>query len=78
MSARSLQRRLAEEQTSFHALLDELRRELARHDLERRTTPIEAVAYLMGFSEVSAFTRAGAPMVRSPPARMRKPGGGGR
>jgi AraC-like DNA-binding protein len=58
MSARSLQRRLAEEETSFRALLDDARRELARHHLERRATPIEAIAYLTGFSEPSAFTRA--------------------
>lgn len=78
MSARSLQRRLAEEETSFSALLDDVRRELARHHLERRATPIEAVAYLTGFSEVSAFTRAARRWFGHTPARMREEAGGGR
>jgi AraC-like DNA-binding protein len=71
MSARSLQRRLAEEETSFRALLDDMRRELARHHLERRSTPIEAVSYLTGFSEVSAFTRAVRRWFGRTPARVR-------
>jgi AraC-like DNA-binding protein len=77
MSARSLQRRLAEEETSFRALLDEMRRELARHHLERRATPIEAIAYLTGFSEPSAFTRAVRRWFGRTPARMREEAGGG-
>ncbi len=77
MSRRSLQRRLAEEETTFRALLDHLRRDLARHHLERRATPIEAVAYLTGFSEVSAFTRAVRRWFGRTPARMREEAGGG-
>jgi len=78
MSARSLQRRLAEEETSFRALLDDLRRELAHHHLERRATPIEAIAYLTGFSEVSAFTRAARRWFGRTPARMREGAGNGK
>jgi AraC-like DNA-binding protein len=77
MSARSLQRRLAEEETSFRQVLDGVRRELARHHLERRATPIEAVAYLTGFSEVSAFTRAVRRWFGRTPARLREETGGG-
>jgi len=75
MSARSLQRRLADEQTSFRSLVDDLRRELARHHLERRATPIEAIAYLTGFSEVSAFTRAVRRWFGRTPARLREEAG---
>ena len=78
MSARSLQRRLAEEETSFRALLDDARRGLARHHLERRATPIEAIAYLTGFSEASAFTRAVRRWFGRTPAQVRDQAGGGR
>src|SRR5262245_32257283 len=77
MSARSLQRRLAEEGTSFRRLLDDERRKLARHHLERRATPIEAIAYLTGFSEASAFTRAVRRWFGRTPAQMRDEAGGG-
>ena len=39
-------------------MLAALRRDLAAEHLERQGTPIAEVAYLTGFSEVSAFTRA--------------------
>lgn len=72
MSARSLQRRLAEEETSFREVLEKLRRDLARNHLERHRTPIAAVAYLTGFSDVSAFTRAVRRWFGHTPARLRR------
>jgi AraC-like DNA-binding protein len=75
MSARSLQRRLAEEKTSFRALLDDVRRRVAHHHLERRATPIEAIAYLTGFSEASAFTRAVRRWFGRTPAQIREEAG---
>jgi AraC-like DNA-binding protein len=72
MSARSLQRRLAEEKTSFREVVEKLRRELARDHLERRRTPIAAVAYLTGFSDASAFTRAVRRWFGRTPARLRQ------
>jgi len=71
LSARSLQRRLAEEGTSFREILENLRRELASEHLEQHATPIAAVAYLTGFSEVSAFTRAVHRWFGRTPARLR-------
>jgi AraC-like DNA-binding protein len=71
LSARSLQRRLAEEGTSFREILESLRREIARQHLEKHVTPIAAVAYLAGFSEVSAFTRAVRRWFGRTPARLR-------
>lgn len=58
VSERSLQRRLREEGESFSTLLDELRaRHAAVYLREQQITQAE-VAYLLGFSDVSAFHRA--------------------
>ena len=58
MSARTLQRRLDEEGTSFAAVLDDTRRELAGAYMAQRDVSLADVSYLLGFSEQSAFTRA--------------------
>lgn len=58
LSARTLQRRLREEGTSHQDLLDEVRRELSRRYLQEPELAICEVAYLLGFSEPSAFHRA--------------------
>jgi AraC-like DNA-binding protein len=58
MSARTLHRRLEQEGTTFRRVLAEVRRELAvRHLTEGRLATGE-IAFLLGFSEVSAFHRA--------------------
>jgi AraC-like DNA-binding protein len=58
LSPRSLQRRLADEHTSFEGVLDELRRELALRYLDDSTLTTAEVAYLLGYSEPSPFHRA--------------------
>lgn len=58
MSVRTLHRRLSDEGTSHKQLLDGLRRELAATYLRERAVAISEVAYLLGFSEPSAFHRA--------------------
>ena len=58
MSERSLQRRLAEQDQTFDDLLDQLRRELAVRYLADRKIAISEVAFLLGYSEPSAFHRA--------------------
>ena len=58
MSARSLQRSLRAEGTSYQLLLDDVRRELAVRHLAVRGTSAAQVAFLTGFSEPSAFSRA--------------------
>ncbi|MEJ5868458.1 AraC family transcriptional regulator [Pseudokineococcus sp. 5B2Z-1] len=57
-SERTLQRRLAERGLAYSGLVDEARREVAEHLVERTGTPFAEVAYLAGFSEQSAFCRA--------------------
>jgi AraC-like DNA-binding protein len=58
MSARSVQRSLRAEGTSYQLLLDGVRRELAVRHLAVRGTSAAEVAFLTGFSEPSAFSRA--------------------
>lgn len=57
LSPRSLQRHLDEEGHAFGALLDEVRRELARAYLGQTDRPITAVAGLLGYATPSSFTR---------------------
>lgn len=58
MSSWSLQRRLREEGLTFSALVDKVRCEMATHYLQQRQLPISEMALLLGYSEVSAFSRA--------------------
>jgi AraC-like DNA-binding protein len=58
MSERTLRRRLREADTSFRALRDEVAVELANAYLRRRSLSASEVAFLLGFSEPSAFFRA--------------------
>ncbi|HEV2913416.1 MAG TPA: AraC family transcriptional regulator [Pyrinomonadaceae bacterium] len=57
-SPRTLQRKLREEGTSHQDLLDEIRRDLSKRYLCEPQMAICEVAYLLGFSEPSAFHRA--------------------
>jgi AraC-like DNA-binding protein len=58
MSPRTLQRHLSEEGTGFSELLDALRHELALEYVRDMQRPLGEVAYLLGYSELSAFLRA--------------------
>ena len=58
VAPRTLQRRLAEEDVSFNALIDETRREAAERLLADASLAVAEIAYLLGFSEPSAFHRA--------------------
>ncbi|WP_176511326.1 AraC family transcriptional regulator [Pseudomonas faucium] len=58
LSQRTLQRRLQEEGTSFQALLDDTRRELAEQYLAQPGMTLLETAYLLGFADPSNFYRA--------------------
>lgn len=58
ISVRQLQRELQTEGITFQKLLDATRKELALQQLKDPTIPIHAIAFLLGFSEPSAFNRA--------------------
>jgi AraC-like DNA-binding protein len=57
MTSRSLQRRLKDEATSFGAVRERVRRELAQRYLDDKLA-ISEISFLLGFSEPSAFFRA--------------------
>lgn len=71
MSERSIQRALGEEDTSFRQLVDEVRKELALEHLGRPGASATDVAFLLGFSEPSAFTRAFRRWTGSSPTQFR-------
>jgi len=58
MSDRTLQRRLADEKTSFKRLLTQARREQARTYLENPSMEMKEVAFLLGYEDQSSFYRA--------------------
>jgi AraC-like DNA-binding protein len=58
LSQRTLQRRLQEEGTSFQALLDETRQQLAEQYLAVPRMTLLEIAYLLGFADPSNFFRA--------------------
>lgn len=58
LSARTLQRRLAEEGVRFSTLLDEVRLEMAQRYLSAGRATLTEIAYLLGFSEPNSFFRS--------------------
>jgi AraC-like DNA-binding protein len=58
ISRRHLQNKLREEGTTYRVLLDELRKETSLKYLTRPEVPLFDIAFLLGFSEQSAFNHA--------------------
>lgn len=58
LSVRTLQRRLKEEQKSFRKILDEARKKKAHGYLVRQNISLSEIAFMLGFSEPSAFNQA--------------------
>jgi AraC-like DNA-binding protein len=58
MSPRSLQRQLKEHGVDFKQLMDDTRRRFALNYLRDRRNTLTDVAFLLGYSELSAFNRA--------------------
>jgi AraC-like DNA-binding protein len=58
LSAATLRRRLEDEGTTFREIVDEVRRGLAEQHLVDRRFGIGEIAFLLGFSNVSAFNKA--------------------
>jgi AraC-like DNA-binding protein len=74
MAPSTLQRRLAVDGTSFQALKDELRRDLAIVRLNTTTVPLAALADELGFADSAAFQRAFKNWTGSAPGAYRKGG----
>lgn len=58
VSVRTLQRRLNDENNNFKNLTDQLRREFALRYIDRNDINISEIAYMLGYNEVSSFTRS--------------------
>jgi AraC-like DNA-binding protein len=58
LSARSFQRRLAEERTSFRSLVRDQRRTLAESLIKDRSATVTAVAHTVGYAETAVLSRA--------------------
>ena len=58
VSARTLQRRLKKQGLDFKKLVDDTRHQLALEYLRDRENTLTQIAFLLGYSEVSAFNRA--------------------
>ena len=58
VTPRTLRRKLATEGVTFAGMLEELRLALARHYLAEHQLSISRIAWLLGYTEVSAFSHA--------------------
>lgn len=74
MSSRSLQRKLAEQNTSYKALLADTRRDLALSYIGAPHYSINEITYLLGFADTSSFTRAFRRWTGVPPGEYRDRG----
>jgi AraC-like DNA-binding protein len=72
LSVRSFHRRLSEQGMSFQTLTEQTRRELAEGFLREDGHSLAEIAFLTGFSEQSAFTRAFKRWLGVTPASYRK------
>jgi AraC-like DNA-binding protein len=77
-SASSLQRHLAGENTSFQALKDQLRRDIAIFRLNTSKVPLVKLAAELGFADAAAFQRAFKSWTGCPPGVYRRAGGASR
>jgi AraC-like DNA-binding protein len=58
MSSRTLQRKLAAEDTQYQAVLNEVRLELALYYLENTTLSLDQIAHELGYGEARSFYRS--------------------
>jgi len=72
MSVRSLQRRLQEAGTTFRMILETVRKDLASTYVHDPEIELAEVAFLLGFSDQSAFSRAFKRWTGNPPSEVRR------
>lgn len=73
ITPRTLHRRLSAEDTSFRAILDEMRHRIAIDQLSNGASTVEEVAYILGYSDSSNFRRAFRRWTGRPPTSFRTP-----
>jgi AraC-like DNA-binding protein len=57
LSARTIQRKLKEEGVNFQLITDDVRKALAINYLKAGDVPVKQISYMLGYNELSAFTR---------------------
>jgi AraC-like DNA-binding protein len=72
MTPRTLERRLKEHDLVFRDLLDDTRRRMGMEYLRNRKHTLTEIAFLLGYSEVSAFNRAFRRWTGSTPLKYRR------
>ncbi len=72
ISSRTLQRRLQDHGSSFQKVLEDARRQLARHYLNNSVLELNEAAYLLGYEDSNSFVRAFRTWEGVPPARWRE------
>ncbi|KDN94685.1 helix-turn-helix domain-containing protein [Hydrogenovibrio marinus] len=58
VSSRTLQRKLKAQKTTFKSLFNEIWLDMANKHIQTKELPLKDVAKLIGFSNLSAFSRA--------------------
>ncbi|RMF44769.1 MAG: AraC family transcriptional regulator, partial [Deltaproteobacteria bacterium] len=71
VSKRTLQRRLADEATTFQIELNQVREQLARHYLANTDLPGAQISFLLGFEDPNSFVRAFHAWTGQTPERLR-------
>lgn len=71
MSSRTIQRLLKKEKTTFATLLDDVRINLAKQFLSDPRTDLTEIAFLLGFAELSTFSRAFKRLTGQSPSQYR-------
>ena len=72
MSPRTLSRRLTEQSTTFNAIIEVLRKELALKFLQDSNLVLTEIAFLMGYTEISTFSHAFKRWTGTSPAAYRR------
>jgi AraC-like DNA-binding protein len=69
---RNMHRKLQKENTSFKQLLTEVRKDLAKQYIQDRSKTLTEISFMLGFSEVSSFSRAFKGWTGKPPSEARQ------
>ncbi|MBR9909462.1 MAG: AraC family transcriptional regulator [Gammaproteobacteria bacterium] len=72
VSVRSMQRKLGQEGTTYSELLDECRHKMALKYIAQKKIPIIEIAYLLGFSDQSNFSRSFRRWTNTTPQKYRE------
>jgi AraC-like DNA-binding protein len=72
MSPRTLSRKLTKQGTTFNAIIEELRKELAFRFLQDSNLVLTEIAFLLGYTEVSTFSHAFKRWTGKSPAAYRR------